>query len=66
MSSHVAFNGDRCWFALAGNFLAGLQWKRQNVSGMSGNQSERFPGACLRMPSSYPPFAKREERRQMW
>jgi hypothetical protein len=22
---------------LAGNFLAGLHWKRQNVSGMSGN-----------------------------
>jgi hypothetical protein len=28
--------------ALAGNFLAGLHWKRQNLSGMSGNRRSDF------------------------
>ena len=28
--------------ALAGNFLAGLHWKRQNVLGMSGNHRSDF------------------------
>jgi hypothetical protein len=28
--------------ALAGNFLTGLHWKRQNVSGMSGNHRSDF------------------------
>jgi hypothetical protein len=28
--------------ALAGEFLAGLHWKRQNVSGMSGNHRSDF------------------------
>jgi len=44
--------------ALAGNFLAGLHWRRQNVSGMSGNHSERFPGAFLQDNfeiADYPP-----------
>ena len=32
MSSHGAFNGCPCGSALAGNFLAGLHWKRQHAA----------------------------------
>src|SRR2546426_5753348 len=35
MSSHVAFNGFPCWVVLAGNFLAGLHWKRQRAASCS-------------------------------
>src|SRR6266404_5358569 len=35
MSSHVAFNGCPCWVMLAGNFLAGLHWKRQRAASCS-------------------------------
>jgi len=45
------FNNPRP--ALAGNFLAGLHWKRQNLSGVSGNLGA-IPGACLRITSGLP------------
>src|SRR5882762_4627592 len=35
MSSHVAFNGFPRWFELAGNFLAGLHWRRPRAASCS-------------------------------